>query len=242
MQAAWDAAVATCLSGHEGCSFGGMTPRSGYWLADVDCELNHGGTCTWCPAEATTGFAGWGADGWSLWQVPACAAHGAEWAAGHPEWTRGTELKPEPSWQELPDGLDSFARGVAEDYSQGMENALLYGDGPRQDGPEFTGLDEVMGDAMGGGSVVPWRSDSDGDLVRALLSPGWFIADPERTRGEVKAAVSAAFPHVYIFHWKERPRNWPDWWWDGSVECCYLSTHGPYMVAILKEPTGGGQR
>jgi hypothetical protein len=144
MQAGWDAAVAACVNGHEQCTFGGMTPQSGYWLADVDCPLNHGGTCAWCPAEATTGFAGWGPDGWSLWQVTACEEHGAAWAAEHPEWTRDPGPEPEPSWQELLDGLNPFARMVAEDYRQRMGDALLYGNGPRPGAPEFTGIGGLM--------------------------------------------------------------------------------------------------
>jgi hypothetical protein len=142
LQSGWDAAIAACLSGHEQCTFGGMTPTSGYWLAAEDCDLNHGGVCAWCPAEATTGFAGWGEDGWSLWQVPACEDHGAQWAAEHPEWSRDAP-KPEPkTWQELLDGLNPIARELAEDVMRRDMDALLCGTGPRpgNDAFQFGGL------------------------------------------------------------------------------------------------------
>lgn len=130
------------------CTYGGMAPNSGYWLADEDCPLNHGSTCAWCPTEATTGFAGWGDDSWSLWQVPACEEHGAAWAAGHPEWRRDTESKPEPTWQELLDGLNPFARALAEDYRRAMDDALLFGNGPRPGDPQ-TGIGGLMGGVVG---------------------------------------------------------------------------------------------
>lgn len=151
MQAGWDAAVDACMHGHgDDCTYGGMTPRTGYWLAAEGCELNHGSTCAWCPAEATTGFAGWGDDGWSLWQVPACEEHGAAWASGHPEWTRGTEPKPEPSWQGLLDGLSPSARVLAEDYRRRMDDALLYGNGPRPEEPGFDGIGALMKGVLAG--------------------------------------------------------------------------------------------
>ena len=91
LQAGWDAAVTACLHGHEDCSYGGMSPQGGYWLADTECPLNHGERCAWCPAPATTGFPGW-ADGTILgdiYRVPGCDPHAAQWAEAHPEWVRG---------------------------------------------------------------------------------------------------------------------------------------------------------
>jgi hypothetical protein len=149
LQPAWDAAIATCLTGHDQCTFGGMVPASGYWLAAEDCDLNHGHTCAWCPAEASTGFAGWGEDGWSMWQVPACEEHGAAWAAEHPQWSRDAPKAEPQSWQELLDGLNPIARELAEDMMQRDMDALLYGTGPRPDRPEFTGIDGLMAGIAG---------------------------------------------------------------------------------------------
>lgn len=155
MQASWNAAVAACMTGHENCSFGGMTPRSGYWLAAEECPLNHGETCAWCPAEMTTGFAGWGEDGWSLWQVPACEEHAAAWVAAHPEWTRRPEPDPGVSAEELMerlraarqewlDGLDPLTRSIVVEHQQAVTDALLYGTGSRTEGPAFTGFTGLM--------------------------------------------------------------------------------------------------
>jgi hypothetical protein len=54
--------------------------------------------------------------------------------------------------------------------------------------------------------------------------------------------VTTTFPHVYIFEWTRRPSTWPDWWWDRSVEFCYVLTDGPYVVAILRSERNGEQR
>ncbi|MEZ0090013.1 hypothetical protein [Streptacidiphilus sp. EB129] len=158
LQPGWDATIAACLTGHEQCSFGGMTPASGYWLAAEGCDRNHGAACAWCPAEATTGFAGWGEDMWSLWQVPACEEHGATWAAEHPEWSRDAEPKPEPTWQELLDGMNPMARSIAEDMMRMDEEFFLYGNGPRPGDPGFeTGglMKGVLGEILPG-VVMPY--------------------------------------------------------------------------------------
>lgn len=147
LQPGWDAAIAACLTGHEDCTFGGMTPASGYWLAAEGCERTHGGTCAWCPAQATTGFTGWGEDGWSLWQVPACEEHGAAWAVEHPEWSRDAPKREPQSYRELLDGLNPIERALAEDMMQRDMDALLYGNGPRpgDDGFAFGGLLATIG-------------------------------------------------------------------------------------------------
>ena len=90
LQAGWDAAMAACVNGHENCSYGGPTPKTGYWLVTDECPLGHGERCAWCPAPATTGFAGW-VDGEILgpvYEVPGCETCAAQWAASHPEWVR----------------------------------------------------------------------------------------------------------------------------------------------------------
>jgi len=148
MQAGWDAAVDSCLNGHDDCSYGGMTPATGYWLCSEYCSGDHLGVCAWCPAEATTGFAGWGDDGWSLWQVLACEEHGAAWAAGHPEWTRD---RPESSGKTAAEVLAEWrarlspgARLAADAMDRAMDDALLYGTGPRPDEPGFDGIGALM--------------------------------------------------------------------------------------------------
>jgi hypothetical protein len=165
MQAAWDAAVAECLRGHENCSYGGMTPSGGYWLADVDCPLGHHDRCAWCPAGPTTGFAGWGEDGWSIWAVPACEEHAAEWAAGHPEWTRPSEREDtaeQPSVGALLAGhqaaREAWLAGLPTEVREAWlaadraaENMLLWGnpDGPSpgtQPGKLSDGLLPVLGE------------------------------------------------------------------------------------------------
>jgi hypothetical protein len=148
LQPAWDAAIAACLTGHEQCTFGGMTPTSGYWLAAEDCDLNHGQTCAWCPAEATTGFAGWGADGWSMWQVPACEEHGAAWAAENPQWSRDAPKREPQTWREVLDGLSPFERSVAEDFERSMDDLLMYGNSPRPGEHEFTGIGGLMSSTL----------------------------------------------------------------------------------------------
>lgn len=152
MQAAWDAAVAACLNGHANCSYGGMTPKTGYWLRDPDCQEKHGDVCAWCDAEAVTGFAGRAADGFDIYAVPACQPHADTWAEQHPEWTRRDKpVDEEPrSWAELLDSLNPFARALAEDYGRAMDEAILYGSGPRPSEPGFDGIGGLLGGMLGG--------------------------------------------------------------------------------------------
>ncbi|MDR3082113.1 MAG: hypothetical protein LBV60_14515 [Streptomyces sp.] len=126
MQAAWDAAVAACLQGHENCSYGGMSPGGGYWLAEPNCPRNHGDRCTWCDADTTTGFVGWAEDGWSIYGVPACQPHADAWIAQHPEWARQeepvttTEPSPEAEPRQQFDGLSFLgASGLNFDGREG---------------------------------------------------------------------------------------------------------------------------
>lgn len=146
LQPAWDAAIAACLVGHEDCTYGGMTPANGHWLTAEGCELNHGHTCTWCPADATTGFVGWGQDGWSMWQVPACEEHGTAWALEHPEWNRDAP-RPEPqTWRDLLDAMNPIERSLAETMMRSDMDSLLYGTGARPDEPGFTGFGSLFPD------------------------------------------------------------------------------------------------
>lgn len=172
LQAGWDAAVAACLSGHDDCSYGGMTPSSGYWLAAEDCQLNHGDACAWCPAEAAAGFVGWGPDSSTIWGVPACREHADSWIAGHPEWCRGAEPESEASWQELLDGLNPFAREAAEDYGRRMDEALP-GDRSRLGGHEFTGISGLMG------AVLREPLPREPLVFGAAVVPSVFLPSPE---------------------------------------------------------------
>jgi hypothetical protein len=101
---------------------------------------------------------------WSLWQVPACEEHGAAWAAEHPEWSRDAEPKPEPTWQELLDGMNPMARSIAEDMMRMDEEFFLYGNGPRPGDPGF----EV-------GALMRGVLDGPLDLLHTLVSPSSFV-------------------------------------------------------------------
>ena len=70
----FEAAREACLTGHEaGCTYGGMSPAGGYWLAVGECSLNHGAACAICGHDAEAGFGGWdGGVGGFIWSVPLC--------------------------------------------------------------------------------------------------------------------------------------------------------------------------
>jgi hypothetical protein len=73
-----------------GCTFGGMTVGSLYWLVAEGCSLPHSDTCAWCGVEATTGFAGrepgHGDDDNHRFLVPACGPCAEEWTRVDPRW------------------------------------------------------------------------------------------------------------------------------------------------------------
>lgn len=88
------AAVRNCIYDEHpaGCSFGGMTVGSLYWLVAEGCALPHSDTCAWCPAEATTGFAGREPghhDDNHRFLVPACRPCAEEWTRIDPRWKDG---------------------------------------------------------------------------------------------------------------------------------------------------------
>jgi hypothetical protein len=190
LQPAWDAAIAACLKGHADCSYGGMTPSGGYWLAAEGCTENHCERCAWCGAEAVTGFAGWGDDGSSIWGVPACQPCADRWVAEHPEWKR-RDLDDAPV-QSLAEALadakaekermlaemDPMVRELCLDADRRMENLLLWGnsDGPPPDakpGKMFGGLMEALGldgdENIGGTNTGLRRQDLD--VAMAALFP-----------------------------------------------------------------------
>ncbi len=63
-----------CLHGHpEGCTYGGMTPGGGYWLAVAECARDHGEACAVCGGEPDACFGGWaGEPGGDIWGVVLC--------------------------------------------------------------------------------------------------------------------------------------------------------------------------
>lgn len=159
LQAAWDAAVEACLTGHENCSYGGMTPGTGYWLADEACERKHGGECAWCDADAETGFVGWAPDGVSIHGVPACQPCADRWVAEHPEWERREPRMGGPSLDMLRVEVEAERERILAAMSpverelwlaaeKATENLLLWGD---PDGPapgdqmNFTGIESIFG-------------------------------------------------------------------------------------------------
>ena len=162
LQSAWDAAINACLQGHADCSYGGMTPSGGYWLAAESCTENHGEHCAWRDADTATGFAGWADDGWSIWSVPACQPCADRWVAEHPEWKRRdrSEEPPRSLDELLADAQAEKERMLAEmnpparevwlDMERRMDNLMLWGnsEGPPpgvQPGKMFGGLLEAFG-------------------------------------------------------------------------------------------------
>lgn len=94
--AAFLAAVRNCIHDEHpaGCSFGGMTVGSLYWLVSEGCTLPHGDTCAWCGTETTTGFAGREPghdDDDHRFLVPACGPCGEEWTRIDPRWKQGPD-------------------------------------------------------------------------------------------------------------------------------------------------------
>ena len=86
----FEAAREACLTGHEaGCTYGGMSPGGGFWLAVEGCPLRHGDACTICGQTQgwVTGFGDWAADetGLLIWGVFLCDACKERELALHPE-------------------------------------------------------------------------------------------------------------------------------------------------------------
>ena len=178
LQPAWDAAIAACLQGHPDCTYGGMSPSGGYWLAAEGCGEDHGQRCAWCPAEAVTGFAGWGDDGWSIWSVSACQPCADRWVTEHPEWKRRDPDEPTRSLDDLLAdakaekaqrlaAMDPMAREVWLDYERRMDNLLLWGnsEGPPADakpGKAFGGLMEALGLDQPATITAPGRAAAAG--------------------------------------------------------------------------------
>lgn len=200
LQSAWDAAIAACLQGHPDCSYGGPTPGGGYWLAVEGCGENHGERCAWCPAEAVTGFAGWGDGGWSIWRVPACREHADAWIAGHPEWDPNVEPEPLKTTEDLLAEMSPFAQGVAEAYNRAMAEALLWGsvssDGPR----EFGGLLSALG-------MDDDRSGPSTGLRLQDLDVAMGALFPETTSGPLYPEGIGQIMH--IFHATPDPSDGP---------------------------------
>ena len=163
LQVLWDAAVEACLTGHENCSYGGMTPGTGYWLADEACDRKDSSDCAWCDAEAETGFVGWAPDGVSIYGVPACQPCADRWVAEHPEWKRRNpdaevdrktmdELLAEARTEreQILAATDPITREIWLATEKAEENILLWGnpDGPpegTETGPLFTGIESIFG-------------------------------------------------------------------------------------------------
>lgn len=80
----FELAKARCLAGHgAGCSYGGLTPDTGYWfLVAARCVFDHGEACEVCGGEGDVVFCGWrdgtpwadrGRVGGLIWGVTLCA-------------------------------------------------------------------------------------------------------------------------------------------------------------------------
>lgn len=76
--ARFEAARKMCFTGHDaGCTYGGLTPAGGYWLAADGCPLDHGDMCAVCSSESEARFGDWASrDGalliWGVWLCAAC--------------------------------------------------------------------------------------------------------------------------------------------------------------------------
>jgi hypothetical protein len=112
-------------------------------------------------------------------------------------------------WQELLDGLNPFARVVAEDYSQRMDNALLYGNGPRPDEPGFDGIGALMNSVLAGSGPLggpPWtHSFRPPEPVPVLDGDGRPVFDQD---GEPVLDVPLV-PHFTFEPLPSLPPTWP---------------------------------
>lgn len=71
--ARFEAEKERCFTGHEaGCTYGGMSPSGGYWLAVGECPLGHGDACAVCGGEADARFGDWADGGLLIWGVWLC--------------------------------------------------------------------------------------------------------------------------------------------------------------------------
>jgi hypothetical protein len=74
----FEAARKDCLAGHDaGCTYGGLTPSGGYWLAAGGRPLSHGDACAVCGGVPDAAFRDWASDGgwlqiWGVWLCSGC--------------------------------------------------------------------------------------------------------------------------------------------------------------------------
>lgn len=176
-EANFAAAKDLCRTGHEACTYGGMAAANGYWLADEDCELNHGQTCDLkavCDgAPAETGFLGREGvelvDDW-IWRVCACQPCADLYVAAHPEWKRPDPNAPQPTYDEVMARLHEQVEAeraamtpLEREALDMMTNLMLYGQHPAPDPlprPEFTGFAGLFGDAVELNQVAPFMRNA----------------------------------------------------------------------------------
>jgi hypothetical protein len=94
-RARFEAARQACIAGHEhGCTYGGMSPSGGYWLAIGECPLDHGDVCAVCGGEPDSRFGDWdvGLLIWGVWLCSACTAR--EMALNPEKWRAPGESLP----------------------------------------------------------------------------------------------------------------------------------------------------
>ncbi len=87
-RARFEAARQECFYGHKaGCTYGGMSPVGGYWLAVEGCLLPHGESCATCGRDAEARFGDWASEDGELliWGVPLCGDCKERELALHPE-------------------------------------------------------------------------------------------------------------------------------------------------------------
>jgi hypothetical protein len=87
-QAKWECAYGHGTEGGAPCTYGGLFPTDGYWLALQECTKSHGELCqirAVCDgADSETRFCDWGED--YIWGVYACLGCAQYWIGDHPEW------------------------------------------------------------------------------------------------------------------------------------------------------------
>lgn len=164
-EANFAAAKQLCRTGHEVCTYGGMSAANGYWLASDDCTLNHGETCDLravCDGDpAVTGFIGSEPDSeiwYWVWRVCACQPCADVLVAARPEWRKPDPDAPQPTygevmakWREQVEAERAAMSPVEREVMDALTNVMLYGapTPPAGPAPEFTGFAGLFGGVDG---------------------------------------------------------------------------------------------
>lgn len=198
------AAKELCRTGHEVCTYGGMSAQGGYWLAAEDCELDHGETCDLravCDGSPTeTGFIGSDPDPaiwYWVWRVTACQPCADLWVSAHPEWKRPDPDAPEPSHDEIMARIrqeadeararmDPIERAIHDETDARMESYLLFG---TPDPPEIVGEPGAL--MRGAGIDVQAEADRIRARIEAARRAGTVALLSPETAEALRKAMKA---------------------------------------------------